>query len=116
MGMENKNYLVALVGGLGVVLTVAYTLEEMLESGTLNGVSKLKIAFLLAIKSVLGAILIVLVYFSLSELNIAFTVFGTTIKFGTFTNLFISSIICLWGSDFYRFSQKLFKKQGGVEC
>jgi len=92
---------------LGVVLTIAYQLEEMIENEVFKTTKKTVIATLLFVKSLIGGILIVTVAFALEEIGVEFTIFTFTIKFGTFTNILIASVVCLWGSSFYRTSHKI---------
>ncbi len=106
------DYIVAWwVALIGIVLTLAYNIETIIEEKAYVVTSRVTLAFLLLAKATIGAIVIVLVYFALSELNIEFTVFTIHVKFGVFTNLFVASIFCLWGSDFYKTTQRLFKKK-----
>ncbi len=110
--MINYDYLYVLwVSFIGVVLTIAYQLEEIIENKVYETTSKKTIALLLLAKSIVGAILINLVFFALNEININFTVFGKHVVFGTTINLLIASVICLWGSDFYKTTHRLLKRK-----
>lgn len=95
---------------LGVFLSVLYYAEELIEEQAYKEKSILMILTLLIIKGSLGAILIILTFYTLSELKLSFTVFGKIISFGEWTNLFIAGVVSIFGSDFFRILKKRFEK------
>lgn len=111
--MFNINYIyIFWIFLLGMILTITYHLEEILEKKIYETTSKKVIFTLLFTKALIGGFLIVFVFFSLKELNIEFTIFNFNVKFGEVTNLLISSVICLWGSDFYKVTNGILKRKG----
>lgn len=93
---------------LGVILTLLYYVEEIIEEQEYKQKSIPMIIALALIKSILGGVLIVLIYYTLQELKIEFVIFDIAIKFGDYTNLFIAGAFSLFGSDMFRmFKNKL---------
>lgn len=93
---------------LGVVLTLLYYVEEIIEEQEYKQKAIPMIVALAFIKSILGGVLIVLIYYTLQELKIEFVVFDIAIKFGDYTNLFIAGAFSLFGSDMFKmFKNKL---------
>lgn len=83
---------------LGVVLTLLYYVEEIIEEQEYKQKSIPMIVALALVKSILGGVLIVLIYYTLQELKIEFVIFDIAIKFGDYTNLFIAGAFSLFGS------------------
>ncbi|NCB11006.1 MAG: hypothetical protein EOM78_05180, partial [Erysipelotrichia bacterium] len=97
---------------LGVILTIAYHVEEILENKVYETTSKKVIFTLLFAKALIGGVLICFVFFALEEISIEFTVLDFNVKFGEITNLLIASVFCLWGSDFYKVTNGILKRKG----
>lgn len=87
---------------LGIFLSVLYYAEELIEEQTYKEKSLWVIGLLLAIKGLLGGILIVLTFYTLQELNLSFTIFSKEITLGLWGNLIIAGTISIFGSDFFR--------------
>lgn len=93
---------------LGVLLTLLYYIEEIIEEQEYKQKAIPMIIALAFVKSILGGVLIVLIYYTLQELKIEFVLFNINIKFGDYTNLFIAGAFSLFGSDMFRmFKNKL---------
>lgn len=87
---------------LGIFLSVLYYAEELIEEQTYREKSLWVIGLLLAIKGLLGGILIVLTFYTLQELNLSFTIFNKEIALGLWGNLIIAGTVSIFGSDFFR--------------
>ncbi len=93
---------------LGAILTLLYYVEEIIEEQEYKQKAIPMIISLALVKSILGGVLIVLIYYTLQELKIEFVIFDMAIKFGDYTNLFIAGAFSLFGSDMFRmFKSKL---------
>lgn len=87
---------------LGMFLTLLYYLEEMIEKQEYKTRGWLTISFLSLVKSLLGGILIVLIFYTLEDLKIEFTLFEVKFKLQTWANLLIAGTISLFGSDMFK--------------
>ena len=113
MNLFNLNYIYILwIFLLGVILTIAYHVEEILENKVYETTSKKVIFTLLFAKALIGGVLICFVFFALEEIGIEFTILDFKIKFGEITNLLIASVFCLWGSDFYKVTNGILQRKG----
>lgn len=87
---------------LGIFLSLLYYIEEMIEEQEYKEKSLGAIGILALIKSLLGGILIVLIFYMLQELQISFTAFNIEVKFGLWSNLFIAGTLSVFGSDLFK--------------
>lgn len=101
---------------LGIFLSLLYYIEEMIEEQEYKEKSLRMIGILALIKSLIGGILIVLIFYMLQELQINFAVFNVEIKFGLWSNLFIAGTLSVFGSDLFKILKKRAENTiGGVE-
>jgi len=91
---------------LGIFLSLLYYIEEMIEEQEYKEKKILAILSLATVKSLLGGILIVLIFYMLQEIKISFTLFGSEIKFGLWSNLFIAGTLSVFGSDLFKLVKK----------
>ena len=99
---------------LGAILTFFYYIEEAIENQEYKEKSLLMMAFLAFVKSVIGGILIVLIFFTLQELKLEFDLIGIHIKLDLWANVLISATFSLFGSDIFKiFKRRLEKTVGG---
>ena len=91
---------------LGLFLSLLYYVEEIIEEQEYKEKSMVVISLLALVKAFLGGILIVLIFYTLQELNLEFTIFGTVVKFGLYTNLFIAGTVSVFGSDIFKMAKK----------
>lgn len=113
MNMFNFDYIYFIwIFALGMILTIAYHAEEILENKVYETTSKKVIYALLFAKSLIGGFLICFVFFALEEIGIEFTIFDFNVKFGVISNLLIASVFCLWGSNFYKATHGILKRKG----
>lgn len=91
---------------LGFVLSLLYYIESIIEKKEYTEKSLLIISMLAFVKSFIGGILIVLLFYALQELNLQFTIFGQLIKFNFWTNLLIAGTLSLFGSDMFKMIKK----------
>ena len=91
---------------LGIFLSLLYYIEEMIEEQEYKEKSLRMIGLLALIKSLIGGILIVLIFYMLQELQITFTAFNVEIKFGLWSNLFIAGTLSVFGSDLFKILKK----------
>ena len=87
---------------LGAILTLFYYIEEAIEKQEYKEKSFSVIALLALAKSIIGGILIVIIFYTLQELNLEFKIFDTSIKPGLWGNLFIAGTFSLFGSDLFK--------------
>lgn len=91
---------------LGLFLSLLYYAEEIIEEQTYKEKSFLLIGLLLLVKGLLGGILIILMFYTLQELKLSFTIFDKVIELGLYTNLFIAGTISVFGSDIIKIAKK----------
>ena len=87
---------------LGILLSILYYAEELIEEQTYIEKSLGYICVLLSIKGLMGGALTVLIFYTLEELKLSFTIFSIQLEFGMWTNLLIAGSISIFGSDFFR--------------
>ena len=87
---------------LGVLLTLLYHIEQMIEEEEHKAKGFWTMCALLFTKASIGGILIILIYYTLLEFNIEFTLLNMNVKFGEWTNLFIAGTFSLFGSDMFK--------------
>lgn len=91
---------------LGLFLSLLYYIEETIEEQEYKEKSWVIIGVLALIKAALGGILIVLIFYTLQDLQISVELFGKQIVFGLWTNLFIAGTISVFGSDLFKMVKK----------
>jgi hypothetical protein len=91
---------------LGIFLTLLCYMEEIIEKQEYKEKSLLIITMIASIKALLGGIMIVLIFYTLQELKIEFTIFTTVIKFDIWGNLLIAATLSLFGSDMFKIIKK----------
>lgn len=91
---------------LGIFLSLLYYVEEIIEEQEYKEKSIIAIGFLALIKSLLGGILIVLIFYTLQELQLSFTLFSKEVTFGLWSNLFIAGTVSVFGSDIFKMAKK----------
>jgi prolipoprotein diacylglyceryltransferase len=87
---------------LGMVLTLLYYLEDIIEKQEYKEKSLGSISFLAFIKSLLGGILIILFFYTLEELKLEFVLFSMHFKLDIWGNLLIAGTLSLFGSDMFK--------------
>lgn len=100
---------------LGLFLSLLYYVEEIIEEQEYKEKSMVVISLLALVKAFLGGILIVLIFYTLQELNLEFTILGTAVKFGLYTNLFIAGTVSVFGSDIFKMAKKRVEKFANKE-
>lgn len=91
---------------LGLFLSLLYYAEEIIEEQTYKEKSFLLIGLFLLIKGLIGGILIILIFYTLQELKLSFTLFGKVIELGLYANLFIAGTASVFGSDMLKMIKK----------
>jgi len=91
---------------LGLFLSLLYYIEEIIEEQEYKEKSLVVIGMLALIKAILGGILIVLIFYSLQDLKISFSLFGKEITLGLWANLFIAGTASVFGSDVFKIIKK----------
>lgn len=91
---------------LGLFLSLLYYIEEIIEEQEYKEKSWVVIGVLALVKASIGGILIVLIFYTLQDLQISLELFGKQIVFGLWTNLFIAGTISVFGSDLFKMVKK----------
>ena len=91
---------------LGLFLSLLYYIEEIIEEQEYKEKSLIIIAMLALVKAILGGILIVLIFYSLQDLKLSFSLFGKEVILGLWANLFIAGTISVFGSDVFKIIKK----------
>lgn len=91
---------------LGLFLSLLYYIEEIIEEQEYKEKSLIIITMLALVKAILGGILIVLIFYSLQDLKLSFSLFGKEVVLGLWANLFIAGTISVFGSDVFKIIKK----------
>lgn len=91
---------------LGLFLSLLYYIEEVIEEQEYKEKHWAIIGALALIKALLGGLLIVMIFYTLQDLKLSFTVFGKEIILGLWANLFIAGTASVFGSDLFKMIKK----------